>query len=143
MGLFLEMIDAQITLSDLAQDGVVNLSPSPKEVRLMIETNKYGPRKKFSDMVVEASHEAGRSQIHTNQRIVPPKAVARIREHYAAENEAFFTNFFQSENIYGTHESAANFVDLRDLSFEAEDVMKIILGLMVKMDHRLSALEAK
>jgi hypothetical protein len=141
MGLFLEMINAEIPVEDLPANSFVNLSPSPQEVRLMIELNKYQPRNRFSDMLVEASQLADRSNIFTEHGIIPPKEMARIRDFYKAENAGFFANFAKSDNIYEEHSNLTEFLDLREITFDAQDVMDILLGILVKMDHRLAALE--
>ncbi|MGB1035506.1 MAG: hypothetical protein ACPGVS_10825, partial [Primorskyibacter sp.] len=141
MGLFLEMIGAEIPAGDLPADSHVNLSPSPQEVRMMIEVNRHHPRMRFSDMLVEASHLAGRSTIYAEHAMIPPDTVAKIRAFFDAENAAFFDTFAKCENIY-QKAGDTEFINPREVTFEATEVMDMLLGLLVAMDRRLAKLEA-
>ena len=140
IGLFLSLagmgsdVDLDIT------DAPVNTSPSPLELRLMLEINRFSPRMQFSDMLVEASAQAGRSSVHGHPSIFPPRIRRRIKRIYEADNEAFFKTFLDRENAY-TVKVNADYVDLETLAFEPGQVLSILSGLMSKMDHRIAALE--
>jgi hypothetical protein len=141
MGLFLDMIGAEIPADDLPKDSRINLSPSPQEIRLMIEVNKHHPRMQFSDMLVEGSHAAGRSNIHAQHAILPPEVAAKISTFFQADNEAFFRDFANCENLYENTWEVAEFIDLREVEFDATSVVEILSGLLVNLDRRLALLE--
>lgn len=141
MGLFLEMIGVNILQEDLSPDTRVNLSPSPQEIRLMIEANKHHPRMQFSDMLVEGSHAAGRVTIHAQHAILPPTIIRQIIDFFKEENEQFFQHISKSENIYKKSWDKNNFIDLRKVEFDAASVIDILTGLMVNMDRRVGKLE--
>lgn len=141
MGLFLEMIGAEVPKEDLVSDLQVNLSPSPQEIRLMLEINKHHPRMQFSDMLVEASHNAGRSKIHAQHSILPPAFMREVEAFFKVENAQFFEHIAKGENIYLKPEQANDFVDLKQISFEATDVFDVMGGMMVSLDNRIAALE--
>ncbi len=143
MGQFLEMIGAQVPKEDLVSDLQVNLSPSAKEIRLMLEVNKHQPRMQFSDILVESSHKSGRAKIHSQHTILPPAFKSEVVEFFREENEKFFKHIAKSENIYKTSGQNEEFVDLRDVTFEANDVVDIVTGILVDMDNRLSRLESQ
>ncbi len=140
IGLLLEMIDAQVPGEVLPADSRINLSPSPQEIRLMLEVNKHQPRMQFSDMLVESSHTAGRSDIHAQHAIVPPDIAHRIRASFEDGNERFFEEFVGSENMYCTVEDV-EFTDLRQVQFDATSVIDILSGILVRLDRRLMKLE--
>lgn len=141
MGLFIEMISAEVPAEALPKDTRINLSPSPQEIRLMIEINKHHPRMQFSDMLVEGSHMAGRAQIHSQHAILPSAFAREVNAFFQAENAAFFQDFAQSENIYRNTWDEADFIDLRQVTFDATSVINIMAGLMVALDRRLAKLE--
>lgn len=143
MGLFLEMIGAQVPREDLVDDLQVNLSPSAKEIRLMLEINKHHPRMQFSDMLVESSHKSGRAKIHSQHMILPPAFKAEVTAFFREENEKFFREIAKSENIYQAAQQNDEFVDLSKITFEANDVIDIVTGILVDMDNRLSKLEER
>lgn len=140
LGLFLSLvgIDPKVDLG--IADAPVNTSPSPLELRLMLEINRFGPRMQFSDMLVEASAEAGRSGFHGHPSIFPPGIRRKIKRIYEADNDAFFNEFLGSENAYKVKVNA-DYVDLETLAFEPGQVLTILSGLLSKMDHRVAALE--
>jgi hypothetical protein len=142
MGLFLDMIGAAVPAAEMPRDSRINLSPSPQEIRLMIEVNKHQPRMQFSDMLVESSHAAGRSNIHAQHAILPQSVAEEINSFFKAQNEAFFQNFSQSENIYQNIWSPEQFINLREVTFDATNVVEILTGLLVSMDRRLAKLES-
>ncbi|MEL6646863.1 MAG: hypothetical protein AAFQ05_04010 [Pseudomonadota bacterium] len=141
LGLFLETVGFDPGLDLGVEDIPVNTSPSPLELRLMLEINRFNPRMQFSDMLVEASAEAGRSRFHSEHSILSPETLQKIKETYDAENEAFFKEFFGTENQYDI-DTEVDYVDLGTLVFEPHEVVSIIGGLMTKMDRRIAALEA-
>ncbi|MEO0751509.1 MAG: hypothetical protein AAFY25_06865 [Pseudomonadota bacterium] len=140
-GLFLSAIGCDPELDLGLEDTAVNTSPSPLELRLMLEINRFNPRMQFSDMLVEASAEAGRSRFHAEHSILSPDLRKKVKDVYGADNEAFFKEFFGCENLYD-FDADGDYVDLEKLSFEADDVILILGGLMTKMDQRIAKLEA-
>lgn len=143
LGVFLDMIGVKVLAEDLPADSRINLSPSPQEIRLMIELNKHRPRMQFSDMLVEGSHTAGRSNIHAQHVILPPSFAEKIGDMFLADNEAFFRDISQTENIYNNAWNEENFIDLRKVKFAANDVIDILAGLLANMDRRLAKIESK
>lgn len=141
MGLFLDMIGADLPKQAIAPDRPVNLSPSPKEIRLMIELNRHRPRAKFSDMVVEASARAGRSRIHSDHVILPPAFREEVKAYFREDNRLFFERFVGGENLYESAGETSDFIDLREISFDATDVIDITSGILVDLDLRLAKLE--
>lgn len=140
LGVFLSAVGRDPSVDLGVPDLPVNTSPSPLELRLMIEMNRFKPRMQFSDMLVEASAEAGRSTIHSEHSILPPEIRQKLKETYDVDNEAFFREFFDTENLYEI-ETDVDFIDLNTLTFEPNEVVSIIGGLMIKMDNRIAALE--
>nr|WP_011116740.1 hypothetical protein [Ruegeria sp. PR1b]AAN05134.1 RB113 [Ruegeria sp. PR1b] len=143
MGLFMEMIGAEIPQEKLPEDSRINLSPGPQEIRLMLEINKHHPRMQFSDMLVEGSFASGRSNIHNQHSLLPPALSAEIRAFFQAENDAYFKTFAQCDNIYAKLSETEDAIDLRAVSFDATSVVEILSGLLSRMDRRLARLEEK
>ena len=70
-----------------------------------------------------------------------PAIVDQIETLVAPENEAFFASFAKCENIYRDRVEVDDFIDLRTMTFGATSVIDVVLGLLVKMDHRIAKLE--
>ena len=95
----------------------------------------------FSDMLVESSHAAGRSTIHAQHAILPPEVAARISSYFREGNEKFFRNFAKCDNLYQSEWQPEDFIDLREVTFDAASVIDIFSGLLVNLDQRLTKLE--
>jgi len=137
------MIGAEVPRDRLAPDLPINLSPSPMELRLMLEVNKHHPRMQFSDMLVEGSVRAGRARLHADHSIVPPAARAEIQEFFREGNEACFRDFMGTDNEYAPPEGPQRYDDLREITFAVEDVVHVVTGLLSDIDKRLAKVEAK
>lgn len=143
IGLFLQLLDLPCPEPLRSLDKPVNISPSPHEIRMLIEINKHRPRMEFSDMVVEASARAGRNLAQSSIAIMPPALRRDVRAFFAEENEAFFKQYLGSENLYTADASDQAFIDLSTMSFSATEVLMILSGLMIEMDRRIAELESR
>jgi hypothetical protein len=143
IGLFLEMLGSDVPEDLVVPDTPINLSPSPMEIRLMLEVNNHNPRMQFSDMLVESSVRSGRARLHADHAILPPAFRAEVRDFFRSENEAFFRDFMDTDNQYDSMMADENYTDLREIEFSSEDVMNIVTGIMSDMDRRLALVEAK
>jgi hypothetical protein len=140
LGLFLNTIGIADTAKLDVEDTPVNLSPSPLELRLLLEVNRLQPRAGFSDMLVEASAQAGRSQPFSQHLIVPPSVRSEAKAVFDEDNQKFFREFVGTENQYPI-DVEGDYIDLSQLTFEANDVMFILSGLLARIDRRLAKLE--
>lgn len=144
VGLFLDILGVEVPADILAPDRPVNLSPSPKEIRLMLEVNHHHPRMQFSDMLVEASARAGRSKVHADHAILPPAFREAVRAFFREENANFFKTYLGEDvNQYDVAMADESFVDLRSIELTSDDVVHIVAGLLSDMDRRLGQVEAK
>lgn len=120
-------------------DPVVNTSPSALEIKFMLMANKFSPRMRFSDFVVEDSIRAGRSEQYKTHAILKPQVVEEILSFFNEQNTLF-------EKTYGDGEHfpdyiPGNYVDLEDFNFSGNEVMDIMSGFLVRYDRRLTRLE--
>lgn len=120
-------------------DPVVNTSPSPLEIKLILIANKYGPRMKFSDYIIEDSIKAGRSSKFKEHSIVSPEVLNEVMEYFKEQNKLFEEKYTHGQLFPDI--VSGEFVDINNLQFTSEDVMDIISGLMVRFDRRLLKLE--
>lgn len=142
-GIFSHFINATTgaTFPPLAKDEVVNTSPSPLEVKLMLAANKYSPRMQFSDFLVQDSIAAGRSGKYRTHSMLKDEVLAEVTEHFRENNSLFFSEYCGGKSF--PIAPAAPYVDLEATTFTAEDVLDIVAGMLVRLDRRLSRLEAE
>ncbi|MBK1720875.1 hypothetical protein [Thiocystis violacea] len=117
----------------------VNTSPSPAELKLLLLANQYTPRMRFSDILLNNSALTGRSEEYATHDILAPELVKEILAYFSEQNALFATCYANGEAFPAYEE--AGYVDLRHLSFDANDLVSIITGFLVHFDRRLGQLE--
>jgi hypothetical protein len=124
----------------IANDAVINTSPSPLEIKFMLMANKYMPRMKFSDYIVEDSIKTQRSTKYAQHSIVPNYIVKQILNYFVNQNEMFCNKFCKGKK-FPVHLDEK--LEQEELVFTAEEVMDIITGFLVRYDKRLLKIEEK
>lgn len=122
-------------------DPVVNTSPSALEIKFMLMANKFSPRMRFSDFVVEDSICAGRSEQYKTHAILKPEIIEEILSFFNAQNKNFEKEYGEGERF--PDYVPGNYVDLEDFNFSGNEVMDIMSGFLVRFDRRLTRLEQK
>lgn len=123
----------------IVSDPVINSSLSPLELKLMLVANKYSPRMRFSDFLVQDSIDSGRSQKYGLHSIVPPHITSEVLDYFQEQNQKF-------EEKYGLgrrfpEHNKSEFVDIESLELSTEDIMDIFMGYLVRYDKRLAKIE--
>ena len=67
--------------------------------------------------------------------------MAEAKAFFQEENAAFFRDFAKTDNIYAGIVQSGEAIDLRQVAFEATDVIDILSGVLVHLDRRLAKLE--
>ncbi len=122
-------------------DPVVNTSPSLIEIKLMLMANKYSPRMKFSDFIVEDSIKAGRSTKYKLHSIVSPEVTQVIMDYFKNQNSKFEKKYCNGQVFPSIDYIQKEYLDIDDLFFSSGEVMEIIAGFLVRYDRRLLKLE--
>jgi len=120
-------------------EGAINTSPSPSELKLMLMANRFQPRMKFSDFLVEDSQRVGRSTHYPVHNILKPELANEVINHFREQNDLFFKSYCSDDSFdMGVNEK---YVDLSNIKYSATEVMDIISGFLVRFDKRINRLE--
>ena len=120
-------------------DPIVNVSPSPVELKMMIVANQYGARSQLSDFLVEDSAKAGRGNKFKQHAILDPKLLDEILNYFEIQNRDFNEKF----GISFPSPELKEFVDLSTLAIDPSIMSSVLMGLIVRLDRRLARLERK
>ena len=120
-------------------EGAVNTSPAPSELKLMLLANRFQPRMKFSDFLVEDSQRVGRSTYYPVHNILKPELAVEVIEHFRDQNNLFFEKYCDDAPFDMKIDN--EYVDLSSLTYSATEVMDIVSGFLVRFDRRLTQLE--
>ena len=115
---------------------VVNVSPSPVELKLLLLANLYSPRPKLSDYIVEDSVLAGRSTSFKGHALISNELARDVLDYYAVENSKLFKNY----NVAFPAYQEKDYCDIKDVVIPSEDMASILMGLIVRLDKELSRL---
>ena len=144
-GLFHAMLNALSISSDGLDFGIndVNTSMSTRELGIMLILNRFRPRMRFSDAVIENAAQIGSAASGQIHNILPHSLVAEIEQYFARENSEIARDYFHREELFaavplqGEHQSAS----VENLSMA--DLIAFFGGLLVRYDDRLTALEGR
>jgi hypothetical protein len=121
-------------------DPIINTSPSPLEIKLMLMANQYSPRMQFSDFIVADSILSGRSNKYMTHNIVSNEVSKEILNHFDDQNKKFENKFAEGHTFPKPLDK--DYINLESLSFKPEEVMDIVSGFLVRFDRRLTKLES-
>jgi hypothetical protein len=144
-GLFHAMLNALSVSSDGLDFAIedVNTSISARELSIMLLLNRFRPRMRFSDAVIENAAQFGSAASGQVHNILPRALVAEMDRFFAQENAKVASEYFHREELFsavplpGEHQG----VSVDDLS--TSDLIAFFGGLLVRYDDRLAALEAR
>jgi hypothetical protein len=144
-GLFGTMLEAlSIDSDDLNfETGDVNTSISTRDVCIMLLLNRFHPRMKFSDMVIDNAVQFGSASSGQVHNFLPQELVEEIDQYFANENARMATECFHREELFPPHPSSSEHEHISVNSLSASDLIAFFGGLLVRYDERLAALESK
>jgi len=127
----------QYTPEWIYSEKYINTSPSPYEIKMMLFANQYKPRMKFSDILVENSAMSNRSRPFSQHNILSIEMLKMIDEYYQESNKLFEKEFIHNTS-FPPYNFEFDYVDLKELRFDVEDVLDIITGFLVYFDKKIN-----
>ena len=142
-GLFHGLIESL----SIAADGVdfdipdINTSLSTHDLCIMLLLNRFHPRMKFSDMVIENAvqfRSAASGQVHN---FLPHSLVDDIDKFFAAENARMAQEVFHRAELFPARALGDEQEQVSIDSLTIPDLIGFFGGLLVRYDERLLSLE--
>ncbi len=122
----------------------VNTGISGAELRFMLALNKFKPRMRFSDMVVQNAQLRGASKSGTVHSLLTAESLSTIRAFFAEENRRLAASYFHRDELFPTMPEPA-MVPPSDNpgpdDFKVSDLIDFFGALIVRMDQRIANLE--
>jgi hypothetical protein len=121
----------------------VNTSISTRELSIMLLLNRFHPRMKFSDMVIENAAQFGSAASGQVHNFLPHALVEEIDRYFADENVDIAREYFHRSELFAplALQSGPQAVSVDGLS--KPDLIAFFGGLLVRYDERLAALEER
>jgi hypothetical protein len=121
----------------------VNTSMSTRELSIMLLLNRFNPRMKFSDAVIENAAQFGSASSGQIHNFLPHALVEKVDGYFTEENNNLARDYFHRSELFtsislqGEHQS----ISVGDVSMS--DIIAFFGGLLVRYDERLAALEER
>ena len=123
--------------------GDVNTSISTRDVCIMLLLNRFHPRMKFSDMVIDNAVQFGSASSGHMHNFLPHELVEEIDRYYEEENSRLANECFHRAALFPPQASAGEHEHVSVDSLSTTDLIAFFGGLLVRYDDRLANLEKK
>ena len=144
-GLFHAMLNALSVGADSLDFAIedVNTSMSTRELSIMLLLNRFHPRMRFSDTVIENAAQFGSAASGQIHNFLPRALVAEMDQFFAKENAKIARQYFHREQLFSAAPLQGEHQDVSVDSLSVADLIAFFGGLLVRYDDRLAALEAR
>ncbi len=122
----------------------VNTAISGPELALMLALNKFKPRMRFSDMVVQNAQLGNSSKSGMVHSLLSNEAISTIKAFFKEENRRLATSYFHRDELFPVMPEtdvapAAGVPRLDDLKMS--ELIDVFGALLVRMDERIAHME--
>lgn len=144
-GLFHAMLKALSIGSEGLDFGIndVNTSISARELSIMLLLNRFHPRMRFSDTVIENAAQFGSAASGQIHNFLPHALVEKIDRYFAEENANIARDYFHRSELFPPVPLQAEQQSVSVDALSMSDLVAFFGGLLVRYDARLAALEAR
>jgi hypothetical protein len=122
----------------------VNVSLDLIETQIMLALNRFKPRMRFSDLLVENAARRGRKAVDLTHQLLSSETLERLEAYYASDNTRFARAYFGRDSLFTPRASGNGTLKQQpDTEPALNDVIDVFGGLLVRLDERLAALERR
>jgi hypothetical protein len=143
IGDFLSVLSVDTNeFQDQLLNNIVNVSLSPNEVAIMLLLNRYKPRIKFSDYIVEDAAIFRGQKPYEDRPIISPELKETIESYFYEENKTLAKELFGREYLFPTKQNQqGKYIKISEDMFDNKDLVQFFGGLLVRFDKRMTELE--
>lgn len=116
------------------ENKVVNISPSPREIKTLLVLNKYKPNISLTDGIVQDSILYARGDITSHHSILRPAICEEVLEHYKVQNEKLNAEYLAPEQRLELSVDNKSYIDLEGLELSSMELLDILGSVLVRMD---------
>jgi hypothetical protein len=127
---------------DLAMKDI-NTSLSARDLCIMLLLNRFSPRMRFSDVVIENAAQFGSAASGQIHNFLPNELVDELEQYFASENEHLAREYFRRAQLFPPIPRGTEHERISADNLPVADVVVLLGGLLVRYDKRLAALESK
>lgn len=121
----------------------VNTSLSPASLLMMLALNRYEPRMRFSDIVVENDIRAGGMRAGVRHDLLGDAFSREIEDYFRDQNAALARRYFGRERLFAPFEPTGQEQGFAPRDISNEEIVNFLGGVIVKLDARLASQGAR
>jgi len=121
----------------------INTSMSTQDLCIMLLLNRFHPRMKFSDMVIENAVQFGSAASGQIHNFLPRSLVEEIYQYFAEENARMAKDCFDRAELFAPRASQSEQEQISIDSLSISDMVAFFGGLLVRYDERIAVLETR
>lgn len=115
---------------------VVNISPSPREIKTLLILNKYKPTISLTDGLVEDSILFGRGSFNTKHSILKPEVCKEVLEYFKNQNTKLNQAYLAAEQQLDLNIDVDEYIDLEKLELTNNETLDVIGSIIARIDRR-------
>jgi hypothetical protein len=144
-GLFHAMLEALSIGSDGLKFDIpdINTSISTRDLSIMLLLNRFHPRMKFSDMVIDNAVQFGSAASGQIHNFLPHALVEEIDRYFEEENARMAKECFHRAELFPPRASRSEQEHVSIDNLSMPDLIGFFGGLLVRYDERLASLESR
>ena len=143
------LFHATLEALSISSDGLnfeipdINTSISTRDLCIMLLLNRFHPRMKFSDMVIDNAVQFGSAASGQIHNFLPHTLVEEIDRYFAEDNARMAQDCFHRADLFAPRASRSEQEHVSIDSLSMSDLIGFFGGLLVRYDERLASLETR
>ncbi|WP_166372407.1 hypothetical protein [Psychromonas sp. SA13A] len=132
---FIETLGCDISDFSIPND-VVNISPTPLEIKTLLVLNKYKPNLSLTDGIVRDSILYGRGRLATQHSILKPALCKEVLDFFSNQNNRLNQGFLGKGQQLDLAINDSSYIDLEKLELSTMELLDIVGSILVRMDKK-------
>jgi len=116
------------------ENKVVNISPTPIEIKTLLVLNKYKPKVSLTDGIVQDSVLYGRGKLSAHHSILKPEVCQEVLSYFQSQNERLNNEFLENNQQLDLKVDNSSYIDLQKLELSPMELLDIVGSILIRLD---------
>lgn len=130
---FIESLGCDVSEFTIKNE-VVNISPSPREIKTLLVLNKFKPNTSLTDGIVQDSMLYARGNFNSLHSILKPEVCEEVLSYYKFQNEKLNAEYLAPDQRLELDIDNKSYNDLEELELSSMELLDILGSILVRMD---------
>lgn len=116
------------------ENKVINISPTPREIKTLLILNKYKPTVSLTDGVVQDSVYFGRGSFNSKHSILKPELCKEVLDYYHNQNTKLNLEYLNDDQQLDLDIDVTEYIDLDSLELSSTELLDILGSILVRLE---------